>query len=68
MQVQFIRNATLLLQVAGKTILVDPLLAPQGQYDPAPTSDNDRRIPLVDLPFPADELPTLPRTGRWYAP
>ena len=62
MQVQFIRNATMLLQVAGKTILVDPMLAPQGQYDPAPMSDNDRRIPLVDLPFPAAELPEWLRT------
>jgi L-ascorbate metabolism protein UlaG (beta-lactamase superfamily) len=59
MDVQLIRNATLLLKVAGKTILVDPMLAPQGQYDPAPMSDNDRRIPLVDLPFPAEELPQL---------
>lgn len=62
MQVQFIRNATLLLQVAGKTILVDPMLAPQGHYDPAPMSANDRRVPLVDLPFPAAELPALLRT------
>lgn len=62
MQVQFIRNATLLLRVAGKTILVDPMLAPQGQYDPAPMSNNGRRIPLVDLPFPADELPQWLRT------
>jgi L-ascorbate metabolism protein UlaG (beta-lactamase superfamily) len=62
MQVQFIRNATCSSSVAGKTILVDPMLAPQGQYDPAPMSDNDRRIPLVDLPFPAGELPEWLRT------
>jgi len=62
MQVQLIRNATLLLQVAGKTILVDPMLAPQGQYDPVPMSDDVRRIPLVDLPFPAAELPEWLRT------
>jgi L-ascorbate metabolism protein UlaG (beta-lactamase superfamily) len=62
MQVQFIRNATLLLQVAGKIILVDPMLAPQGQYDPAPMSSNDRRIPLINLPFLANELPEWLRT------
>jgi L-ascorbate metabolism protein UlaG (beta-lactamase superfamily) len=59
MQVQLIRNATLLLKVAGKIILVDPMLAPRFQYDPVPMSNNDRRIPLVDLPFASDELPQL---------
>lgn len=37
------------------------MLAPQGQYDPVPMPGNDRRIPLVGLPFPAAELPTLLR-------
>ncbi|MDF7813465.1 MBL fold metallo-hydrolase [Hymenobacter sp. YC55] len=60
MQVQLIRHATLLLKVAGKTILVDPMLAPRFQYDPVPMSaGNDRRIPLVDLSFASDELPQL---------
>lgn len=60
MQVQLIRHATLLLKVADKTILVDPMLAPRFQYDPVPRSaGSDQRIPLVDLPFAADELPQL---------
>lgn len=59
MQVQLIRNATLLLKVADKTLLVDPLLAPRAHYDPIRMSGNELRYPLVELPFPADELPQL---------
>ncbi|UOQ52893.1 MBL fold metallo-hydrolase [Hymenobacter cellulosivorans] len=59
MQVQLIRNATLLLQVAGKTLLVDPLLAPRAQYDPIPQTANAVRNPTADLPFAATELPAL---------
>ncbi|AII52895.1 MBL fold metallo-hydrolase [Hymenobacter sp. APR13] len=60
MQVQLIRHATLLLKVAGKTILVDPMLAPRFQYDPvAMSAGTNQRIPLVDLPFASTELPQL---------
>ncbi|TGE22951.1 MBL fold metallo-hydrolase [Hymenobacter metallicola] len=59
MQVQLIRNATLLVKVAGKTLLVDPLLAPRFQYDPIPQTANPVRNPVVDLPFAAAELPAL---------
>ncbi|MCB2407456.1 MBL fold metallo-hydrolase [Hymenobacter lucidus] len=59
MQVQLIRNATLLLKVAGKTLLVDPLLAPRFQYDPIPQTANPVRNPTADLPFPVSELPAL---------
>ncbi|MCB2378130.1 MBL fold metallo-hydrolase [Hymenobacter sp. BT635] len=59
MQVQLIRNATLLLKVAGKTLLVDPLLAPRFQYDPIPQTANTVRNPVVELPFAATELPAL---------
>ncbi|WBO83178.1 MBL fold metallo-hydrolase [Hymenobacter yonginensis] len=60
MQVQLIRHATLLLKVAGKTILVDPMLAPRFQYDPvAMSAGTNQRIPLVDLPFASAELPQL---------
>ncbi|GAB2959740.1 MBL fold metallo-hydrolase [Hymenobacter coalescens] len=59
MQVQLIRHATLLVKAAGKTLLVDPMLAPSGQYEPVPMSARQVRIPLVDLPFAADELPRL---------
>jgi L-ascorbate metabolism protein UlaG (beta-lactamase superfamily) len=59
MQVQLIRNATLVLKVSGKTLLVDPLFGARAQYDPIPMTGNDLRYPLVDLPFPAEELPQL---------
>ncbi|TGD78962.1 MBL fold metallo-hydrolase [Hymenobacter wooponensis] len=59
MQVQLIRNATLLLKVAGKTLLVDPMLGARAQYNPIPVAGNELRYPLVELPFPAEELPPL---------
>lgn len=59
MQVQLIRNATLLLKAGGLTLLVDPLLAPRFHYDPIPMAGNMLRYPLVDLPFPAAGLPPL---------
>ncbi|TGE22247.1 MBL fold metallo-hydrolase [Hymenobacter aquaticus] len=59
MQVQLIRNATLLLKVGGKTLLVDPLLAPRFQYDPIPQTANPIRNPTAELPFAAAELPAL---------
>ncbi|GAA4375593.1 MBL fold metallo-hydrolase [Hymenobacter koreensis] len=59
MQVQLLRHATLLVKMAGKTLLVDPMLAPRSADEPVPMSANVVRIPLVDLPFPAEELPQL---------
>jgi L-ascorbate metabolism protein UlaG (beta-lactamase superfamily) len=59
MQVQLLRHATLLVKLAGKTLLVDPMLGARGQDEPVPMSANPVRIPLVDLPFPAAELPGL---------
>jgi len=50
MRFQLIRHATLLVEVAGKKILVDPQLAPKATYDPVPMSPNNFRNPLVDLP------------------
>jgi len=49
-KIQLVRHATLWLQYAGSTLLVDPMFSDQGANPPIPNSDNDRRNPLVPLP------------------
>ena len=55
--VQQIRNATLKIEYAGTTFLVDPMLAPKGAYPGFPGTYNSQlRNPLVELPLPLDEV------------
>jgi L-ascorbate metabolism protein UlaG (beta-lactamase superfamily) len=57
MHVQQIRNATLVIDYAGKRFLVDPLLADQGAYPGfAGTANSHLANPLVGLPVSIDEL------------
>ena len=54
---QLIRNATIKLDYAGTTFLIDPMLAPQGAYPGYPGTYNSAlRNPLVELPLPLDEV------------
>jgi L-ascorbate metabolism protein UlaG (beta-lactamase superfamily) len=56
MNVRLIRHATLLIDVAGQRLLVDPQLDPAGARDSIPGTPEPRRNPLVDLPVPAPEV------------
>jgi L-ascorbate metabolism protein UlaG (beta-lactamase superfamily) len=57
MQLTQIRNATLLVDYAGKTLLIDPLLAARGAYPGfAGTANSHLANPLVDLPVPLESL------------
>ncbi|MEK3808604.1 MBL fold metallo-hydrolase [Bacillus sp. FSL H8-0547] len=57
MYIQQIRNATLKVQYAGKTFLIDPFFAEKHAMPPFPNTPNqDVRNPLVDLPVPVEEL------------
>jgi len=57
MQITQIRNATLLVDYAGKRFLVDPLLADRGAYPGfAGTANSHLANPLVDLPVPLATL------------
>lgn len=57
MKIQQIRNATLIIQYAGKKFLIDPFLAEKGTYPPFRNSlRQDRNNPLVNLPLPVDEI------------
>ncbi|MBW8687889.1 MBL fold metallo-hydrolase [Chitinophaga rhizophila] len=59
MNVQLLRNASLVLTVNGKTILVDPFFAPKEAYDAFDFTGNSRRNPLVDLPLGEQQLNEL---------
>ena len=53
MNIQLIRNATLKIEYAGKTILVDPMLSAKGAFESfAGIAQN----PIVDLPLAVDQI------------
>ena len=51
-----VRNATLLLDYAGRRLLVEPALDDTGARPPVGNTANARRNPLVPLPIPAEEI------------
>ena len=55
-RVRLIRHATLIIQYAGKTLLVDPLFADAGTLPPINRTANQRRNPLVPLPGPVSSF------------
>jgi L-ascorbate metabolism protein UlaG (beta-lactamase superfamily) len=56
MNVQLIRNATLLLDSSHGRILVDPMLRAAGTSPPIENTPNPRPNPLVELPIPAEDV------------
>ncbi|MCD8826466.1 MBL fold metallo-hydrolase [Staphylococcus gallinarum] len=57
MKITQIRNATIIIEYAGKKILVDPFLAPKDKYPAFPESfGQDRRTPWVELPKKIEEI------------
>jgi L-ascorbate metabolism protein UlaG (beta-lactamase superfamily) len=59
MRLRLLRHATLVLDYAGRRLLVDPMLGPAGSMDPVANAANARRIPLVELPLADAELDEL---------
>jgi L-ascorbate metabolism protein UlaG (beta-lactamase superfamily) len=51
-----VRSATLILELEGRRLLVDPMLDDVGSRPAVGNTDNDRRNPLVALPFPAADV------------
>jgi L-ascorbate metabolism protein UlaG (beta-lactamase superfamily) len=57
MNIELIRNATLVVEYAGKKFLIDPMLAEKGTYPPFPNSlRQDQNNPLVSLPTSIDNI------------
>ncbi len=56
MRLTLVRNATLLLDLDGRRILVEPALDDAGARPPVEDSPNPRRNPLVPLPIAAEEV------------
>ncbi|MBT2624165.1 MBL fold metallo-hydrolase [Bacillus sp. ISL-32] len=57
MNIQQIRNATIIVEYAGKKFLIDPMLAEKGTYCPFRDSiRQDKYNPLVSLPMPVDNI------------
>lgn len=59
MKIQLIRNATIVIEYAGKKILVDPMLSNKGELATAPMPAKDwnmKRNPLHELPISIDEI------------
>jgi L-ascorbate metabolism protein UlaG (beta-lactamase superfamily) len=54
MRLRLIRNATLHVRLAGRCLLVDPMLDPAGARPPVENTADPRRNPLVELPEPAE--------------
>jgi L-ascorbate metabolism protein UlaG (beta-lactamase superfamily) len=54
MRLRLIRNATLAVKIAGRYLLLDPMLSPAAAHPPVPNTPNPRRNPLVELPEPAE--------------
>ncbi len=56
MKLQLIRHATLLLEYAGRRVLMDPMLGEAGNAPPIQNSPSPRPNPLVALPMPVGEI------------
>ena len=54
MRVTSIRNATVILELSGRRILVDPMLDAARARPPIENTANPVPNPTVELPFPAE--------------
>ena len=56
MKITLIRSATVVLELAGRRILVDPMLDPAGARPPIDSTANPVRNPTVELPIPPEQV------------
>jgi L-ascorbate metabolism protein UlaG (beta-lactamase superfamily) len=56
MRLTLIRSATVIIEIAGKRILVDPMLDDVGARPAIEQTRNPVANPTVPLPFPAEEV------------
>ena len=56
MDLTLVRHATLLVELGGRRLLVDPMLDPAQARPAVADTPNERPNPLVEVPFDLDEL------------
>ena len=56
MRVTLIRSATVILELSGRRILVDPMLDPARARPPLENTANPVPNPTVELPFPVEDV------------
>lgn len=56
MKIQLIRHATLMLELADRRCLVDPMFSPARAWDPVRNAANPERNPMVELPMSTEKL------------
>lgn len=59
LKIRLLRHATLIIEMNGKRILVDPMLSPKDKLDPVQNCGNETRFPMVELPIDNSELTHL---------
>jgi L-ascorbate metabolism protein UlaG (beta-lactamase superfamily) len=55
-RITLVRSATIIVELAGRRILVDPMLDDVGARPPIEGTRNQVANPIVPLPFPAEEV------------
>lgn len=56
LEIQLIRNATLLINLDGKKILIDPMLGEVGSIKTVPLTKNKEKNPIVPLTVPLQKI------------
>ena len=56
MQLTLVRSATVIVELRGRRVLVDPMLDDAGTRPPVGQTANPVRNPTVPLPFPAEDV------------
>lgn len=56
MRITLVRSATVIVEIAGRRILVDPMLDDVGARPPIEQTRNQVANPTVPLPFPAEDV------------
>ena len=56
MHIQLWRNATIQITIDNTNVLIDPMLGEKGSIGPFPFTHDQRKNPLVPLPFSEEKL------------
>ena len=57
--ISLLRHATLVIEINGRKLLIDPMLSAKDAMDPVQNCGNEIRIPMVELPIDSDGMGQL---------